>query len=198
MSGYAQRGLGEFLGLVAAREPAPGGGSVAAVTVSLAASLTEMSARFSSFAGAGQVAEDADELRRRATTLADADAAAYGAVLAERRASSGAGSTGSSERMSGLLLRAAEVPLEVSAIGAEVAGMAALLARDGNPNLRGDAVTGLLLAEAATRAAAVLVELNVAELTDSGEALRRQAEGNVTAAAAARVRIGAAGCSLGG
>lgn len=33
-------------------------------------------------------------------------------------------------------------------LGAEVARLAGRLAADGNPNLRGDAVTGLLLAEA--------------------------------------------------
>jgi formiminotetrahydrofolate cyclodeaminase len=189
MSGYGERGLSEFLDLVAARESAPGGGSVAAVTVALAASLTAMSARFASFAGAEQVAERANELRRRATALADADAAAYGAVLAKRRAARVAGSPASGERMQRLLLRATEVPLEVGDIAAEVAGMAARLVRDGNPNLRGDAATGILLAEAGTRSTALLVQLNVAELAGPAEALVRQAERNVATAAAAHRSI---------
>jgi formiminotetrahydrofolate cyclodeaminase len=39
--------LGRFMELVASREPAPGGGASAAVTVALAAALSSMSARFS-------------------------------------------------------------------------------------------------------------------------------------------------------
>jgi formiminotetrahydrofolate cyclodeaminase len=46
-------------------------------------------------------------------------------------------------------------------IAADVAGMAAVLAAGGNPNLRGDAVTAALLAEAGAWSAACLVEINV-------------------------------------
>ena len=44
---------------------------------------------------------------------------------------------------------------------AEVAGNAARLVEEGNPNLRGDAVTATVLAGASVRAAATLVEINV-------------------------------------
>jgi formiminotetrahydrofolate cyclodeaminase len=91
--------------------------------------------------------------------------------------------------MQRLLLRATEVPLEVGDIAAEVAGMAARVVRDGNPNLRGDAATGILLAEAGTRSTALLVQLNVAELAGPAEALVRQAERNVATAAAAHRSI---------
>ena len=53
------------------------------------------------------------------------------------------------------------VPLEIAEIGARVAQMAAQVASAGNPNLRGDAVTGMLLAAASTRSAACLVDINV-------------------------------------
>lgn len=166
MAGYGDRRLGEFLDLVAARESAPGGGSVAAVTVSLAASLVAMAARFSSFPGAEEMAERADQLRREAAALADADATAYGAVLAERTAASGDDAPKSGERMQRLLLRASEIPREVTTIGAEVSQAAARLVLDGNPNLRGDAATALLLAEAGVRSAAGLIRLNLAGLAD--------------------------------
>ena len=45
----------------------------------------------------------------------------------------------------------------IAEAGTEVA---ARLAREGNPNLRGDAVAAALLAETGVRAAAVLVEIN--------------------------------------
>src|SRR5258708_9289982 len=59
------------------------------------------------------------------------------------------------------LLAAAMVPLEIAAIGARVTALALRVAEGGNPNLRGDAVTGALLAAASARSAASLVEINV-------------------------------------
>jgi hypothetical protein len=61
------------------------------------------------------------------------------------------------------LSAAAEVPLEIAAASAEVAELAAASARiPGNEQLAGDAGTATVIAEAATRAAAALVELNLA------------------------------------
>ncbi len=73
----------DFLDLLAARVPAPGGGGAAAVTGALAAGLVAMAARFSEaqLPAAADVAQQADRLRARAAGLADQDAAAYGAVL---------------------------------------------------------------------------------------------------------------------
>ena len=76
-----------------ARTPAPGGGAVAAVALSLAAGLTGMAARFApdDWERRAEVVGRAEELRARAEPLADADAEAYGAFMAaqdgrERRA----------------------------------------------------------------------------------------------------------------
>jgi formiminotetrahydrofolate cyclodeaminase len=51
--------------------------------------------------------------------------------------------------------------LEIAAAGARVAAAGVGVAEGGNPNLAGDAVTAVLLAEAATRAAGQLVLINV-------------------------------------
>jgi formiminotetrahydrofolate cyclodeaminase len=159
---YAELPLGRFLDMVASREPAPGGGASAAVVVALAAALTGMAARFSMdrLADAETIADKAEELRSRVMPLAQADAAAYGRVLdayrtphddeEERR-----------RRIREALSEAADVPLSIAEVGAEVAGNAARLAEEGNPNLRGDAVTATVLAGAGVRAAATLVEINV-------------------------------------
>ena len=138
-----------FLDELAARTPTPGGGGAAAVTGALAAGLVAMAARFSAarLPGAGDLADQADELRRRVTDLTDLDARAYQSVLELR----------TREALHG----AAVVPLEIAEIGARVAAMAARLAEAGNPNLRGDAVTGALLAAASARSAACLVDINV-------------------------------------
>jgi methenyltetrahydrofolate cyclohydrolase len=141
-----------FLDQLAARTPAPGGGGAAAVTGAMAAVLVAMAARFSvrQLPGAGELADQADTLRRMAAQLPDMDARAYTAVL----------EAGPGQRPEALL-GAALVPLEIAGIGARVAALAAQLAEAGNPNLRGDAVTGALLAAASARSAACLVDINV-------------------------------------
>jgi formiminotetrahydrofolate cyclodeaminase len=141
-----------FLDQLAARTPAPGGGVAAAVTGAMAAGLVAMAARFSArqLPEAGDLADQADELRYRLGQLADMDARAYAAVL----------EAGPGDRREALL-GAAMVPLEVAGIGARVAAMAVPVAEAGNLNLRGDAVTGAVLAAASARSAACLVEINV-------------------------------------
>ena len=141
-----------FLEQLAARTPTPGGGGAAAVTGAMAAGLVAMAARFSArqLPEAGDLADQADRLRFMAAQLADMDARAYTAVLATR----------GPERKEALLA-AAMVPLEIAAIGARVAGLAVRVAEAGNPNLRGDAVTGAVLAAASARSAASLVDINV-------------------------------------
>ena len=60
------------------------------------------------------------------------------------------------------------------------------MAREGNPNLRGDAVAAALLAEAGVRAAAVLVEINTRAGEISDDRVRRADELVTRAAGAAR------------
>ncbi|WP_051580976.1 cyclodeaminase/cyclohydrolase family protein [Pseudonocardia acaciae] len=149
---YGDVTVGEFLGELAARRPAPSGGAAAALTLAMAAGLTAMAARFSRSDELAALAGRADELRARALALADADAAAYAEVLA----------AGRDRTARGEAMRAAtEVPLEMARHGAEVAKLAARLAAEGNQNLAGDARTAVLLAEAGVRAAAELVGINV-------------------------------------
>ena len=178
----------EFLDLLAARVPAPGGGGAAAVTCALAAGLVAMAARFSDaqLPGAADVARQADRLRERAAGLADQDAAAYQAVLdAYRLPRDGGEGSERRRRIEAALRGAAAVPLEIAEIAAQVAGLAAHVAAAGNPNLRGDTVTAARLAEAAARSAAALVDINVALGPLPGDLPRRAAGAVATAQAAA-------------
>jgi formiminotetrahydrofolate cyclodeaminase len=169
---YADERLGDFINLVAEATPAPGGGAAAAVTASLAAALVAMAGP--------QHAERATALGRRASGLADEDAAAYSAVIAARR---------SGEPSLDALARATAVPLEIAATAAAIAQLAAEVFRDGRPALRGDAATALLLAEGATRSAAYLVELNVEAGGGTRDAVRR-ARAHIATAVAARELAG--------
>ena len=190
MSSFLDEPVRGFLDQLAARTPTPGGGGAAAVTGAMAAGLVAMAARFSAtrLPDAGELADQADELRRRLAQLAEEDAQAYAAVLEALRLPRDA-SQREVQRQEALL-GAALVPLEIAGIGARVALMAARLAETGNPNLRGDAVTGAVLAAASARSAASLVDINVelggldpglsqraaqaaADARDAGDAARR-------------------------
>ena len=161
MSSFLDEPVRGFLDQLADRTPTPGGGGAAAVTGAMAAGLVAMAARFSAtrLPGAGELADQADELRRRLAQLADMDAQAYAAVLEALRLPREASQR--QVKRQEALLGAALVPLEIAGIGAQVAVMAARLAETGNPNLRGDAVTGAVLAAASARSAACLVDINV-------------------------------------
>jgi formiminotetrahydrofolate cyclodeaminase len=142
---------------IADETPAPGGGSTAAIVLSMAAALVEMAARFSrDWDGAGPAAERARTLREHTLPLAERDAAGYEPVLAAaRQPERGA-------ELRAALTDASVVPLELAQAGAEVAELGAIVAASGNRNLRGDAAAGAVLAAAAASAAANLVAINLA------------------------------------
>ena len=115
-----------------------------------------------------EVVGRAEELRARAEPLADADAEAYGAFMAER----------SGENRERIIA----IPFELAEVAAEVAELAALVAAEGNSNLTGDAAAGADLAAAAASVGARLVRINaspgderVAKAGDSRSARRGSA-----------------------
>jgi methenyltetrahydrofolate cyclohydrolase len=167
---YLDLPLGEFLDRVASDKPAPGGGSVAAVAVALAAGLAGMAARLSTgqLSDAPELAEQADASRLRVAPLARADAESYGRVLAAYR-----DSEDRTERVRDALSGAADVPLAVAEAGNEVVGIASRLVEEGNPNLEGDAMAAVLLASAGVRAAAKLVQINLSTVNVDDDRLRR-------------------------
>jgi formiminotetrahydrofolate cyclodeaminase len=167
--------------------PAPGGGGVSAVTAALAAGLVAMAARFSAaqLPAAGSIAEQADRLRHRVAGLADEDATAYQAVLDAFALPRDA--AGRRERIRDALHGAATVPLEIAEAAAQVGQLASGVAADGNPNLRGDALTAAYLAEASARSAAALVDINV-HLGSLPAELRQRAARAVAAAHVAATR----------
>ncbi|HET9965644.1 MAG TPA: cyclodeaminase/cyclohydrolase family protein [Rubrobacter sp.] len=174
-SEYLDLPLGEFLDLVASGNPAPGGGSVAAVAVALAAGLSGMAARLSAgqLADADGLAERADAARRRVAPLARIDVESYRRVLDAYREPD---SETRRERVSDALSGATDVPLAVAEVGNEVAGIAARLVEEGNTNLVGDAITAVLLAEAGVRAAVTLAEINLSAANLDDDRLGRANE----------------------
>jgi methenyltetrahydrofolate cyclohydrolase len=168
------RTLAEVLDLLAAREPAPGGGSGAAVTGALAAALTEMAAAFGAtlapasavgadtggLEGLAQAGARAAELRVRLLAQAEADTRSYRPVLEALALANS--DPDRPARLQAALAAAAEVPLAIAIAAADVAQLAAAVGRAGNAHLLGDATAAAVMAEAAARSAARLVELNLA------------------------------------
>ncbi len=169
---FLDHGLKRFLDAVPARTPSPGGGAVAAITAAFAAGLTAMAARFApdEWVRRAEVIGRAEELRARLEPLADEDAEAYGAFMAERNAKT-------TERI-------VAIPFELAEIAAELADLAALVAAEGNPNLHGDAAAGADLAAAAASIGARLVAVN-APGDDRVAQAKLLAEGAASAARAA-------------
>ncbi|MGH2801244.1 MAG: cyclodeaminase/cyclohydrolase family protein, partial [Thermoleophilaceae bacterium] len=175
--GSSKESVEDFLDSIAAETPAPGGGSVAAVVVEMAASLAAMTARFARqhWDGAAGAVAQAEALRARAAPLAQEDAEAYEAVLTAMRMPRDLEAEVRNTLIGDTLSRAADAPLRIAETAADVAELGATLAEEGNPNLRGDAAAAAILSEAAARAAANLVEINLAT-TETDERIGRARE----------------------
>jgi formiminotetrahydrofolate cyclodeaminase len=171
----AELSLAELLSAVAERSPAPGAGSAAAWAGALAAALLEMAA---SFAGVGDGAR-ARSLRSQLLASGEEELRSYDPVLAAARLDPGDHTR--EDQLREALSRASEAPLAIARSAAEVAELAAGVAAQSEPALRGDAIGGVLLAEAATQCAAGLVEINLngrtgdQRLTEASELRKRSA-----------------------
>jgi methenyltetrahydrofolate cyclohydrolase len=181
VSGLGEQSLASFLGEVARATPAPGGGTSAGVSLALAAALVEMSARL---AGESESAARAGELRAEGVELAERELSSYAPVLDAMRLSRDDPSR--SARVEEALHEASRTPLAIAECAAELSELGGEVAGASSPSVRGDALTGTVLAEAAAAAAAALVEINLKRLTDAPELERaREARGRAGAARAA-------------
>src|SRR6185312_11634992 len=101
--------LSELLDEIAAKTPAPGGGSSSAWATAIAAALTEMAASF-----AGQDTARARELRARALELAEQELTAYAPVLEAMRLPKDDPTR--TEKLGRALADAADSPLEIARV----------------------------------------------------------------------------------
>lgn len=169
-----------FLEALAAASPAPAAGSAAALALAQAAALCAKAAQLSARQlGADRVRilfRDIERVQEQATELIDADARAYQGVIAAARAVRAARADEASDPngaqagdeaaadLAAALSAAADVPMKIVELAAELSGAAANLAKAGNPSLRGDATTAALLSKAAATSAAWLIAINLADV----------------------------------
>jgi formiminotetrahydrofolate cyclodeaminase len=156
IGGAVVNDLRALLARLEAPAPSPAGGTAAAFSAAAAASLVIMVARGSpSWPEGPHTAAAAEQLRERLLTLGEDDAAAITAMLAVLRAPPG------EPNRHEALLQAARVPCEIAQHAADVAKLARSAADNGKRVMAADASIALILAEAATRAAALIVTTNI-------------------------------------
>jgi glutamate formiminotransferase/formiminotetrahydrofolate cyclodeaminase len=174
---YRQGKLQTYLDDAAAKKPAPGGGSVAALAGALAVAMSEMAANFTAgnrkFASVEEtirkMLDDLSRCRDNLLDLMDEDVEAYSAVnraysmpkeTTEQKAAR-------QEAIRGALRDAMRTPLEVMRQCARLSAIADGLADIGNPNLVTDVGVSAILAEGACEAARLNVEVNLKFLDDA-------------------------------
>ena len=158
-----ERELRRLLDDLADPSPAPGGGSLAALTTAMAAALLSAAARASrsSWPEARAVAAQAEALRDRAAGLAELNSAAYAEAVELLREPDDEKPERRDFRLGTALSRAASVPLQIAEAACDVSELGLFVAERCEPQHRADAATAILLADAAARVGAHLVAVNL-------------------------------------
>jgi methenyltetrahydrofolate cyclohydrolase len=168
--------IGGFLGKLAAKTPAPGGGAVAALHAAQAAALIGMVARYSvgpRYEAAAQTIErvrgESDLLRAESTNLIDADAAAFGSVAAAYALPRDTADqkAARSAAIAAALITAAGPPAAVIAAADRLLGLAEALVTAGNRSVLSDVAAAAESIRAAAATARINVEVNLAGITDA-------------------------------
>jgi formiminotetrahydrofolate cyclodeaminase len=177
--------LRTFVDQLAAEEPAPAGGSAAALAVTMAAALIGKVARGSpSWLGRDSIVAQAERLRLRIAPLVQADADAYEEALAALNLPSALEPEVRNMAIGQVLSRAVEVPLAIADAGADVAVLAAVAAEHGALDRRVDAVAAAQLASSGAQVAAQLVAVNLVVSPEDERVRRARAVAEVASAAA--------------
>ena len=166
---YNDRPLREYLDDLAARKPAPGGGSAAALSAAVGAGLMSMVANYTlgnpnykeSEARATDILKKAEKCRAELQELVDKDAEAYGKLSAGIK-SLGKDSPG----LDALYKDALKVPFQICMVASFMLGLCKDLAECGNKNLVTDTAIAAILIEGAFFSAKYNVYINLKYVKD--------------------------------
>jgi formiminotetrahydrofolate cyclodeaminase len=182
---FASKSLQTFLDELASAEPAPGGGSVAALSGALAASLVAMVCRLTIgkkgyeavSAEMQTILPRAETLQRELADLMQADTDAYTRVMNAYKLpkTTDDEKDARTRAIQAALQHASDVPLRVAEQCVQVLALARVVAEKGNKNAASDGGVGALMAEAGARGAAFNVAINLASITDVTFAQDRRA-----------------------
>lgn len=172
----ASKPLQDFLTELASAEPVPGGGSVAALSGALAASLVAMVCRLtigrkgyeSVSAELEAILLSAESLQYQLRELMQADINAYARVMDGYKLpkATDAEKTARGHAVQDALKHASDVPLTVAERCADALALTEIVAQKGNKNAASDAGVGALMAEAGLRGAALNVSINLGAIRD--------------------------------
>lgn len=164
-----------FLDLLAAAQPTPGGGSTAALMGAMGAGLVSMVARLTAskdkYAGdheeIAELLEKSEALREQLTEAMQQDIKAYGKVMTAYAApKQGTGKSTRHSDIQAALKEATEVPLVCIRLALQLLPLARRAIEIGNVNACADGAVGAIAAHAAVRGAALNVFTNCAAIED--------------------------------
>lgn len=168
--------LEEFTEALASSAATPGGGSAAALSGALAASLVTMVARNTAAnpnfadrtATLEEIARQAEQYREKLVALVDEDASAFERVMAAFRLPKETQEQKEkrSREIQAGYKAAVEPPLLACRHALELLALAGQVAELGNPNVVSDAGVAALLAASALEGAALNVEINLGSIKD--------------------------------
>lgn len=175
--------LDEFLERLSSGAPTPGGGSASAFAGAMSAALLHMVLELT--AGRPQAPDDEDLAALRTAVagwqsellqLAQADAAAYEAVVAARRLPRATDREAEARRvqLEAAVREAIRTPLAIARTASELLPLAERIAAVGNRNAISDVGVAGLLAAAAVRGAALNVRINLPSLPDGDDDAARE------------------------
>jgi formiminotetrahydrofolate cyclodeaminase len=167
---YIDEPINKYLDDLAAKKPAPGGGSVGAFADALAAGLVSMVANFSLGKDSPheerleEILKMSESLREKASRLIDEDIKVYEEFSSVFKLPKE--SLGRKEKIQEALKNAARVPLEITELGVKIMQLNKELFPLCNPRLVSDIGVSLSLAYSGVEIGALNVEINLASIKD--------------------------------
>ena len=167
----------EFLAKTASNSPVPGGGSIAALSAAIAASLSEMVANLTigrrGFEAIEEemreIVKDAFQYRERLIRYIDKDSNAYNDVMAAFKLPKGTEHERNNreETIQEALKNAALVPLDVAKDAFKIIELAEKVVKQGNKHAITDVAVATMMARTAVLSALYNVKINLASIKDT-------------------------------
>ena len=173
----ADLSIKEFLAKTASNSPVPGGGSIAALSAAIAASLSEMVAHLTIGKKGYEaleeemqgIAKDAFQYRERLIRYIDKDSDAYNDVMAAFKLPKGTEQERKNREgaIQEALINATLVPLDVARDAFKIIELAGKVVKQGNKNAVTDAAVAVMMARTAALSALYNVKINLASIKDT-------------------------------
>jgi formiminotetrahydrofolate cyclodeaminase len=173
----ADLSIKEFLAKTASNSPVPGGGSIAALSAAIAASLSEMVAHLTIGKKGYEaleeemqdIAKDAFQYRERLIRTIDKDSNAYNDVMAAIKLPKGTEQERNNREraIQEALINATLVPLDVARDAFKIIELAGKAVKQGNKNAVSDAAVAVMMARTAVLSALYNVKINLASIKDT-------------------------------